>query len=45
MFMRGLLIGTPISLLLWYGVYRAWIAMFWVGSPLSEGNFYSTFKT
>jgi hypothetical protein len=26
MFMRGLLVGTPISVLLWYGIYRAWIA-------------------
>jgi hypothetical protein len=31
MFMRALLIGTPISVLLWYGIYRAWIAVFGIG--------------
>jgi hypothetical protein len=28
MFVRGLIIGAPISVLLWYLLYRAWIAMF-----------------
>jgi hypothetical protein len=29
--MLGIVIGTPISLLLWYGLFRAWILMFGTG--------------
>jgi len=29
--MRGIVVGTPISLLLWYSLYRAWIELFATG--------------